>query len=81
MPDQTETRDASRDTDRREFLAKWGRFAAITPPVVTLLLTATSRPVAASSGFSHRAFGLGHRPHHHHHHRRDFDRDSDDRGR
>ena len=38
--------------DRREFLRKAGTFAAITPPVVTFLLSTSmsSRAIAASSG-------------------------------
>jgi hypothetical protein len=51
--------DAPVDDARREFLGKAGRFAAITPPAVTLLLGTSlgSRAIAGSSG-SH--------PHHHH---------------
>jgi len=45
------------DADRRKFLASCGRFAAVTPPTITLLLSTslTSDAVAGSSG--------GHRNH------------------
>ena len=44
------------DEDRRKFLASCGRFAAVTPPAVTLLLSTSlnSDAVAASSGRGHR---------------------------
>ena len=40
---------ASTDTaeDRRQILKKLGRFAAVTPPVVTLLLSALEKPATA----------------------------------
>ena len=49
MPHRTK-RDA--DSDRRDFLAKAGRFAVVTPPVVTTLLSTslTSKAIAASGG-------------------------------
>ena len=39
-------------TDRRDFLAKCGRFAVITPPAVTMLLSTslTSQAIAKSGG-------------------------------
>jgi len=42
------------DDDRRKFLAACGRFAAVTPPAITLLLSTplNSDAVAASSGAS-----------------------------
>jgi hypothetical protein len=42
----------SGDDDRREFLKKCGKFAAITPPAVTMLLSTslTSRAIAKSGG-------------------------------
>lgn len=48
------------DHDRREFLNTCGKFAAITPPVITLLLstTLTSDAIAHSGGHPH------HPPHH-----------------
>ncbi|MEX0923955.1 MAG: hypothetical protein WDZ84_14400 [Rhodovibrionaceae bacterium] len=39
--------------DRRAFLEKCGKFAVVTPPAVTLMLSATSaRAQAVGSGFS-----------------------------
>jgi hypothetical protein len=35
------------DDDRREFLRKCGRFAAVTPPAMTMLLAVASNPAAA----------------------------------
>lgn len=74
MEDHLETGDVAPQQDRREFLAKWGRFAVITPPVVTLMLTGSANGVvASSSGFPyHGRRGWGHRHHHgrgHGHHR------------
>jgi hypothetical protein len=48
------------DEDRRKFLATCGRFAAVTPPVITVLLSTslTSNAVAASMG--HVGYGKGH---------------------
>lgn len=52
------TSDADRsmtesDRARREFLRKCGRFAVVTPPVVTLLLsTSLDSPAVAASGTS-----------------------------
>ncbi|MHC4046540.1 hypothetical protein [Bradyrhizobium sp. 23AC] len=44
MPDQ--------DDDRREFLKTCGKFAAVTPPTITLLLSTslTSNAIAQSGG-------------------------------
>jgi hypothetical protein len=54
---------ASKDEedDRREFLKTCGRFAAVTPPVMTALLstTLTSTAVMASSGKVHGNNGWG----------------------
>ena len=33
--------------DRREFLRKCGRFAAVTPPAMTMLLSVASKPTEA----------------------------------
>lgn len=46
------TRDGNEDDDRRAFLKTCGRFAAVTPPVMTLLLSTslTSRAIASSGG-------------------------------
>jgi len=43
--------DKVSDRDRRQFLDKAGRFAAVTPPTVALMLSATGRARAqATSG-------------------------------
>ena len=46
------TRDGNEDDDRRAFLKTCGRFAAVTPPVMTLLLSTslTSGAIASSGG-------------------------------
>jgi len=47
------------DEDRRKFLATCGRFAAVTPPAITLLLSTslTSNAITASQG--HTGYGNG----------------------
>ena len=47
------------DEDRRKFLATCGRFAAVTPPVITVLLSTslTSNAIAASQGRSGNGHG------------------------
>ncbi len=44
--------DASADGDRRKFLAACGKFAVVTPPAVTLLLSTSlnSEAIAKSGG-------------------------------
>lgn len=50
------TRDGDDDDDRRAFLKTCGRFAAVTPPVMTLLLsTSLSSKAIAHSGVLHGA--------------------------
>lgn len=53
------------DDDRREFLKKCGRFAVITPPAVTFLLSTSmsSKAIAASSGRPGNGFGDGNHDH------------------
>jgi hypothetical protein len=48
------TPNDDQEEDRRKFLATCGRFAAVTPPTITLLLstTLTSNVVMASTGRS-----------------------------
>jgi hypothetical protein len=48
------TRDGNEDDDRRAFLKTCGRFAAVTPPVMTLLLSTslTSKAIARSGGLN-----------------------------
>ena len=53
MPDEASNRRA-KDADRRLFLEKAGRFAAVTPPVVALMLSASGKARAfATSGGTH----------------------------
>ena len=48
------TRDGNDDDDRRAFLKTCGKFAAVTPPVMTLLLsTSLTSGAIASSGGAH----------------------------
>ncbi len=51
MPDEASNRRA-KDADRRLFLEKAGRFAAVTPPVVALMLSASgkARALGVASG-------------------------------
>jgi len=49
------------DEDRRKFLATCGRFAAVTPPAITLLLSTslTSNAITASQGRTGYGNGRG----------------------
>ena len=51
-------RKLSADEDRRKFLATAGRFAVVTGPAITLLLSTTlnSKAIAASGGFPQGTF-------------------------
>ncbi len=52
---QQPTADAGVDRDRRATLRRLGRFAAVTPPIVTLILAARAKPASAViSNFSSR---------------------------
>ena len=56
------------EEDRRDFLKKCGKFAVITPPAVTLLLSTTlhSKAIAATSGTGSRpGWGFGDNNHGH----------------
>ena len=59
------TIDTEADGDRRAFLKNCGRYAAITPPAVTFLLSTSmsSKAIAASSG--RPGYGNGDKNHHH----------------
>lgn len=59
--------------DRRKFLVSCGKFAAVTPPVITMLLSTSlnSTAIARSGG---RWNGDKDRDHHHHDHRDDHSR-------
>ncbi|THK35370.1 hypothetical protein EHS39_25500 [Ensifer sp. MPMI2T] len=66
--EEPEERTARGEEDRREFLKKCGRFAATTPPLVTMLLStsltsdAIAKSGAGSSGESgHRGRGSSRR--------------------
>ena len=71
---------ASMIAARRRFLAACGRFAVITPPAVTLMLSASRQnfAVAASGSGDLPGGGRWDHGHHHHRHHRDFvDRHAD----
>jgi len=53
--------DPETDAERREFLRRAGKFAAVTPPAISLMLTATSVPAHAkgSGGGGGANNGLG----------------------
>lgn len=63
---RSDDRGETEDQARREFLKKAGRFAAVTPPAVSLLLATTmnSRAVAASGG-TRPGWGFGDKNHDH----------------
>ena len=52
MPAEPKKTPSSEDNARREFLKKAGRFAAVTPPAMTVLLgtTLSTKAIAGSSG-------------------------------
>jgi len=51
MPCHPETANAGQDDDRREFLKTCGKFAVVTPPTLTLLLsTSLTSDAIAQSG-------------------------------
>jgi len=56
------TVDTEMDSDRRAFLKDCGRYAAITPPAVTFLLSTSmsSKAIAASSGRGAAGNAKGH---------------------
>ncbi len=60
-PPQIDTPDQNDTADRRAFLAKCGRFAVVTPPAVTMLLSTSlsSQAIAQSGG---RGGPPGHNP-------------------
>jgi hypothetical protein len=64
--------------DRRKFLTACGKFAVITPPAITVLLSTSlnSTAIAHSGGRGARGWGdndRGERDHEHHHRDRDSD--------
>lgn len=53
-----ETPTPETDAERREFLRRAGKFAAVTPPAITLMLTASSLP-AYAKGSANNGLGNG----------------------
>lgn len=53
---QQPSKDSTVDQSRRATLRRLGRFAAVTPPAVTLLLSANTRRALAVSVISSRQF-------------------------
>ena len=53
--------DTSADEDRRKFLATCGKFAAVTPPAITMLLSTSlnSTAIARSGAKGNNGFGNG----------------------
>ena len=53
--------DVSADEDRRRFLAACGKFAAVTPPAITVLLSTSlnSTAIARSGGKGSNGYGNG----------------------
>jgi hypothetical protein len=71
--------DAASIADRRKFLAACGRFAVITPPALTVLLSTSlnSTAIAHSGGRGASDWGGDDRGGGHEHHHKDRDRDRD----
>ena len=61
MTTENNTPQMSADEDRRKFLASCGRFAAVTPPAITLLLSTSlnSTAIAGSGGKGNNGRGNG----------------------
>jgi hypothetical protein len=57
----TDLRLRTTSDDRRDFLARCGRFAIVTPPAVAFLLSTslTSHAIAQSGGNGNNGFGNG----------------------
>jgi hypothetical protein len=58
-PENTPSSDDPGGPDRRDFLKKCGKFAAVTPPAITMLLSTslTSKAIAKSAGGGGRRTG------------------------
>jgi hypothetical protein len=71
--------EAASIADRRKFLAACGRFAVITPPALTVLLSTSlnSTAIAHSGGRGASGWGGDDRGRGHEHHHKDRDRDRD----
>jgi hypothetical protein len=61
MTSHNQISDMSPDEDRRRFLATCGKFAAVTPPAITVLLSTSlnSTAVARSGGRGNNGGGRG----------------------
>jgi hypothetical protein len=59
MTEPTNSYENESDKDRRKFLATCGKFAVVTPPAITMLLSTslTSDAIAATGGTSFRSKG------------------------
>jgi hypothetical protein len=57
---QTTDRELVPDDDRRKFIASCGRFALVTAPAITLLLSTSlnSKAIAHSGGVDHNRHGF-----------------------
>lgn len=68
------------DEDRRKFLASCGKFAVVTSPAITVLLSTSlnSTAIARSGGRPGQGWGGRDHGHHHHHHHHDGRRKRDD---
>jgi hypothetical protein len=64
-PHTTESQLPSSDDDRREFLKKCGKFAAVTPPAVTLLLSTALNSGAIAKSGGRPGYGKGDNNHDH----------------
>jgi hypothetical protein len=59
--------DDDQDEERRKFLATCGRFAAVTPPMLTMLLSTSLTSSAVAGSMGHAGYG-GHGYDHDHGH-------------
>ena len=61
MSDNDRISGTSADEDRRKFLATCGKFAAVTPPAITMLLSTSlnSTAIARSGAKGNNGFGNG----------------------
>jgi hypothetical protein len=61
MPAREQIPELSADEDRRKFLAALGKFAVVTPPAITVLLSTSlnSTAIAHSGGRGNNGFGNG----------------------